>query len=579
MKILGFMSLALAVIMGTSITVSAASNHDTVEDASAVSVTTKGEYIYIRTSFNDEQDLVQSFRTYQTSNLVSENGPLNFARSYLVEKTTPTISDGITLSEHGDEATPFNFNNSYIGANHGQSDAIEVTLSGHGKTYADIGSQWIDEKGVKWDLLRVTGDTLMFLSSSEDHVNYKFSQKPSGDFTHVSGAVNTDGIGVSSAVIKTAVQVRPAIGNKRIEVYAVKDGVKCLLEENAEEVYCDYVVMEEYYDIINPSTIADALRENRPEGGYTENPFTNVGEPIVNYHMTHQLLADGTVIEIMDHKILQSVKFSYYGGIQYQQQNRAFRGDVLRYIPGIKFLPEVVFGQADPEHQIVSKSVTLNSTYWKDRDYNPDRQLDFIQNPDGSNQVAFAGGFLPYYYNETPEIRVQSADRWGFVYTTNKVYPAYITEKAGVDKFAGQEIKGVAYKKYFDSSKQSIFDYSCYTVDYDGYTFLYYDGLNEGVDVITLTPKLLAGTSELIYKTENAEYEHTEAGVSITTTGDEQSILVLKITPASEEVYREELGVEAEEPSENSKLIDFVLEGFEFLKRFIQEILHSFNER
>lgn len=40
-------------------------------------------------------------------------------------------------------------------------------------------------------------------------------------------------------------------------------------------------------------------------------PYIGIGTPVVNYHMTHRIFADGTVLEIMDHKILDSVAMGY----------------------------------------------------------------------------------------------------------------------------------------------------------------------------------------------------------------------------------------------------------------------------
>ena len=46
-------------------------------------------------------------------------------------------------------------------------------------------------------------------------------------------------------------------------------------------------------------------------------PYIGIGTPVVNYHMTHRIFADGTVLEIMDHKILDSVAMGYYGCLLY----------------------------------------------------------------------------------------------------------------------------------------------------------------------------------------------------------------------------------------------------------------------
>ena len=47
-------------------------------------------------------------------------------------------------------------------------------------------------------------------------------------------------------------QVQPAIANIRIEAYAVKNGKRYLLGKDAPDAGCDYVEIEEYYDIIDP---------------------------------------------------------------------------------------------------------------------------------------------------------------------------------------------------------------------------------------------------------------------------------------------------------------------------------------
>ena len=203
-------------------------------------------------------------------------------------------------------------------------------------------------------------------------------------------------------------QVQPAIANIRIEAYAVKNGKQYLLGKDAPDAGCDYVEIEEYYDIIDPSTVADALRAARPEGGYTEQPYIGVGTPIVNYHMTHRILADGTILEIMDHKILDSVAMGYYGGIQYQQKQNTFGGGVYRYLPGTKGLQI-----SDPSRvdTIIMEGVTVNSKYWTSPNAVPDRQVDYMRSSDGTNEVAFAGGYLPFDYNATAQKRMDSVDR------------------------------------------------------------------------------------------------------------------------------------------------------------------------
>ena len=514
----------------TTLTVADTSKAD---PSAPVQVYSDGNYIYVRTSFDETRDLVQAFTAYQSSQ--TRNAPMNFSTAKLVPVNADYTAEGSVLSSSADEATPFNFNSSYIGANHGQSDGVEVTMSNHGKTAADVGSRWEDSNGIYWNLLRVVDkDTLLFLSDNQktSGSGYSFCKSIAGTtLTYVSDGAHSESIIFTAQ--QGSVQVQPAIANIRIEAYAVKNGNRYLLGKDAPDAGCDYVEIEEYYDIIDPSTVADALRAARPEGGYTEQPYIGVGKPIVNYHMTHRILADGTVLEIMDHKILDSVAMGYYGGIQYQQKQNTFGGGVYRYLPGTKGLQI-----SDPSRvdNISMDGVTVNSDYWTSATAVPDRQVDYMQSSDGTNEVAFAGGYLPFGYNATAQKRMDSVDRWGFLYKSNKVYPAYVTSKAGVENFKDQAINGVAYKKYFDASTCETGKNSWYTVEYDGCTYLYYDGFAAGTEVLELAPKLFFGSFELIAKSGEISYAAEANGIRITTEGNEKTYLVLKITPTAETI-------------------------------------------
>lgn len=87
-------------------------------------------------------------------------------------------------------------------------------------------------------------------------------------------------------------------------------------------------------------------------------PYIGIGTPVVNYHMTHRIFADGTVLEIMDHKILDSVAMGYYGGIQYQQKANTFGGGVYRYLPGTKNLQI-----SDPSRVDIARARRYNNRF------------------------------------------------------------------------------------------------------------------------------------------------------------------------------------------------------------------------
>ncbi len=116
--------------------------------------------------------------------------------------------------------------------------------------------------------------------------------------------------------------------------------------------------------------------------------------------MTHRILADGTVLEIMDHKILDSVAMGYYGGIQYQQKTEHLGGGVYRYLPGTKGLQI-----SDPSRvdNISMRGSPLTVVIGHPADAVPDAKWDYMRSSDGTNEVAFAGGYLPFGYNATAQ--------------------------------------------------------------------------------------------------------------------------------------------------------------------------------
>ena len=49
--------------------------------------------------------------------------------------------------------------------------------------------------------------------------------------------------------------------------------------------------------------------------------------------------------------------------------------------------------------------VTVDSGYWTSTDAVPEvaKKLDYMRSSDGTNEVAFAGGYLPFGYNATAQ--------------------------------------------------------------------------------------------------------------------------------------------------------------------------------
>ncbi len=77
-----------------------------VDPSAPVQVYSDGDYIYVRTSFDETRDLVQAFTAYQSSQ--TRNAPMNFSTAKLVPVDAGYTAEGSVLSGSADEATPFN---------------------------------------------------------------------------------------------------------------------------------------------------------------------------------------------------------------------------------------------------------------------------------------------------------------------------------------------------------------------------------------------------------------------------------------------------------------------------------------
>lgn len=496
-----------------------------------------GNELYVRTRFDEEYDLLQKFIGL-TKGYANHNSPIDFTDSGLIPKISNSMTNISTLlSSGGDEATPFKFNASYIGANHGQSNAVIVTSLNHRKTYADIGSLWEDSAGDNWNLLKIIDEnTLLFLSEnmSNDINKYSFKNNLSGTLVYVEYAKNTKNIIVDSVVANQ--QLCPSVKTLEKTVYVIINGKRYKARDGLT-IGCDYTEIVEKYQIINPATLGRTLRENRPDGGYTEPQNLAVGEPIVDYNMTYRIMPDGTVLSIFDHEILENVNFIYYGGVQYQAKNDAFCGGVHRYIPKLKEFTHKNLTLAFTE-PVNMTNLTYPSGFcidiikdlW-DGETSPDRQIDYYKDKNQAIKASFACGYLPILDGEISK-RSENLNAAGFLYQSKKAYPYFVDSKTfETTGTKNQRIQGVAYKKYLPRSESDI---SYYTIPYERDTYVYIDCHKISKHKLELS-KFLKDRVKLfeIEKSQNVSYNISKGEIEVEMKAGTYGYLVLCIKDRS----------------------------------------------
>ena len=443
-----------------------------------------------RTHFDGEYDLIQQFRGMNNTT-TDYNAPVDFMLSGLMKKTKmDSFRPDVILSYMTDEASPCLINGSYIGANHGHHGAVNATIINHGLSFKDIASEWIDQNGVRFTLVRIKDqNSVQFLSQNvgESIERYQFVTKITGNLVRL-----TD----EKELIITA---QHDCDLWRANRYVSKKLIT-FNQGKADEVIksqCDYAQIYEHYYIINPATVLSDLVSKRPENGYEFNPdLAQFGLPMMEIKLTYTITEDGTVLCAFDNQKLMDVSWTRYLGVMFQEKPDLLGGGVYRFLPhtlpldcseGVfDFNNGVLLSGAYPTSKM------LTPEFYADPDNPPNRIIDVLKDNSGANKLGFACGFLPVFDGEN-NVRKNTLDCACPIYSTRKAYPVFA--EGNITK-----IKGVGYKKYFTTPKDKG---SYYTINFDGTTY-FYALLTEQTELNIRTekpPKLIQSDSRLTVQT------------------------------------------------------------------------------
>lgn len=537
------MKKMLSVLIALVMIVSALPIASATETESAqMKVKIEGERMYVRTSHNETYDLVQTFRVNCDrigNNGIPCNEPFDFHEAgFMLKDNTSYTEFDKKLANGGDDIAPFKTNSSYIGANHGQSHAILVKATNHGKTYADLGARYL-ASDIHWNLIQIRDENnLLFISDNgrgDDYGKYFFEgvhKLPVGTvMTYESDGVDTDSVTVEAAT--GSVQIEPSTKTISVNMYAVTDGVKTPMKE-ANDLMCDSIIVEEHYQIMNPSLIAQALRDNKPEGGYTESQLLDIGTPMIDYKVTYTILPDGAVLHEYDHEILDDLSFDFYGGHQYIQKYNGFEGNVKRYIPKIK--PFTVNGKyydfTEPYNLTADKDFLgggekmVTSDLWENPNSMPDRTVEYFYDANDDLKAGFVGGYLPILDAE-PATKVTKSSRAIYIYNSKKSYPILVDKQAFSETGTkNQRIRAVSYTKYNDVTDEDI---SYYTINYGTDTYIYIDCHEIAKKDISFEELGIKGNSiEVVEKSDNVSYLKDTDSVNVNMPSGTYGYLVLK---------------------------------------------------
>ncbi|MET8119615.1 hypothetical protein [Micromonospora sp. NPDC005189] len=341
---------------------------------------------------------------------------------------------GTKIHDTADDNCPINTGWSYVGGNHGYNVGNQIAVTNHGKTTADVGSQWSD--GIRtFTLLAVTNaDSLLFGNpyTVVDGIAQGARVKPGAPLTHVSGATNTTTVPITG--LTPDVQIRPATHSHAVTVELdgrpVPDGRSTGLELTIRESY----VIPSYQGMI------DTAR-------------TNIGTPIATimsripslcrvsnvYHWSQGGLLVEQTVAALD-------RFTLNAGVTQCTPLTGLTGGARR-----QFMPNV--GAAGGLNWSVWANIdTLTAL----TDFTPATLTDrlmpvssmtqWVVNSGQIQQWGIAVGLLPVA-DGVPEIRARytTAKSWFISSSLKKNYPQLVW---GRTLAAGESVTGTAYRRY-----------------------------------------------------------------------------------------------------------------------------------
>lgn len=498
----------------------------------------------ITTKYNEDTNITQTL--VQKPATMDTNPIVDFRGAYLSDIGTGEKKE-LLARIVADETNPPVINGMALGANHA-TVGINVESPNHGKTYADIGSVWVDESGNKFDLVRIPDENnLQFISFKSKSLTEAFNRVTTvnGNLTYVSDGVNTDPITVKSYGGGNSSQIYPGVKDVSHTYEIVKDGVRIPIDINAigNTYSCDEFIVTEEYDIVNPYNVAENLRKNRPEGGYTENPLTGIGDSIYHYKQILTVKPDGTIFTEVDHQVLVDINTIDLYGYQFYVKKDVFGGGVFRQLPATKEFKDSKGRTYDmslpleytPNSQYANYdypvNVTMDKSYWADESIVPSRVLDYYRDANGENVMGYMTGYLPLYDGE-PSVRKDKAGTSIYMYDElMKAYPKLVStsglslEKRAALTTAGSKIHGVSYRKYVDLTEFEN-EKQYYTISHENMTYYYADFQTAGE--ITVDLEKAGCVYDLTEFEKIGDISYKRVGDKIVITANEKGYIMLK---------------------------------------------------
>jgi len=376
--------------------------------------------------------LISDFSDYEKISIITErhsarNKAFNFVR---------TEVNGVKIHDNPDDITPIRTFTT-VGANHGYTTIAIVTMVSHGKNVADLGSKWTDGTTV-YTLLLINGNDLTFgcpYTLDSNSIPSSVITLPASDLTHVSGAINTTEVNISTT---NTGQLFPSIN--KITVKYILDG-KEIKEDGI--YYGEKLQVIEKYNVMDYKSIID-YAQNNIGTSYANDSIEGIVQISNTFTFTKGL--KNTTSHGL--KALKNVLLAKCGFLQAVPINLSGHTR-KRFMPNVKIKSGFDF-ETGVNLDTYSTNLVFANSDNKKVGVPPNHVIDWLYDSSGNKKYGFTIGYIPDKTNSKNSDRTANTPNTWDMRSTKKLYPIAVEGKL---LLAGDYMNFEGYRNYLTAEE------------------------------------------------------------------------------------------------------------------------------
>lgn len=401
--------------------------------ADTITVTRNGRNFALETVFAPGITLVQ--------NLVdkSPEWPVNFTTPYLKIPGKANIN----LAYSHDDATPWNFNKTYIGGNHGDSAGTRLIFpDGHKLTEKDCGSAWKNAKGRVFYILKVKDPKTLWILSDDlnkDKDIWSFDRVWAPPLTNVKDGRVLDKFQAKVCLLNSPVRIN--------YLRFLADGREM---KDKTTLRCSKFTVEEEYDIVATDALVEYVKKN-PGRNFS---FNAPGlDKVLTQKITLEFYPNGSCTITWGVRFFRDVRLSYMGFMQFGTMRKGKYARHIYHIPGSKAFTHKGekwdFSTGADFTRPIQGSMYLTAAGWEDPKRVPERFIQYLSG-NGQPAAAFAAGYSLIDGCTRLEERYKNAKTAIFIYKSHKSYPHALDSGRHPRIRKGSQFRAVVFRQFFN---------------------------------------------------------------------------------------------------------------------------------